>query len=32
MIAEKCELDYKKLNKKQLIEMIENSGCLVLGD
>ena len=32
MIAEKCELDYKKLNKKQLIVMIENSGCLVLGD
>lgn len=32
MIAKKCELDYKKLNKKKLVELIENSNCLVLGD
>jgi hypothetical protein len=31
-IANKCEFDYKKLNKKQLAEMIEKSGCLVLGN
>lgn len=30
MIAKKCELNYKKLNKKQLAEIIEKSGCLVL--
>lgn len=32
MIAEKCELNYKGLHKKQLVELIENSGCLVLGN
>lgn len=32
MIAEKCELNYKGLKKKQLIELIEKSCCLVLGD
>lgn len=31
-IANECELDYKGLKKKQLIELIENSDCLVLGD
>lgn len=31
-IAQECELDYKGLSKKQLVEMIKNSGCLVLGD
>ena len=32
MIAEKCELNYKGLSKKHLVELIENSGCLVLGN
>ncbi len=31
-IAEICELKYKGLNKKQLVELIEKSGCLVLGN
>lgn len=32
MIAQICNLNYKGLGKKQLVELIENSGCLVLGD
>jgi len=31
-IAYNCELDCKKLNKKQLVDVIEKSGCLVLGN
>lgn len=30
MIAEVCELDYKGLNKKNLLDLITNSNCLVL--
>ena len=32
MIAEICELKWKGLNKKQLFELIEKSGCIVLNN
>ena len=32
MIAEICELKWKGLNKKQLVELIEKSGCIVLNN
>ena len=31
-IATKCELNCKGLRKKELIDLIEKSGCLVLGN
>jgi len=29
-IAEHCELDYRGLNKLNLVKLIENSNCLIL--
>ena len=32
IIVNICELNWKGLNKKQLVKLIEKSGCLVLND